>query len=167
MSRAATGDARDSESTRKSSLFTRPTCSVLCADTTPWLEVASGSRPSQPADAEDYQLAATATRQANNRAEEGLCEAADTSSNADVVRAPLPFCYLMYTSGSTGVPAGVCGTEEGAPCLQAALGYIPARQPCSGAVTRAMRQLYHWLCVPCEGLTPPATLKLCVFGSSS
>ena len=27
---------------------------------------------------------------------------------------PLPFCYVMYTSGSTGTPLGVCGTEEGA-----------------------------------------------------
>ena len=25
----------------------------------------------------------------------------------------LPFCYVMYTSGSTGSPAGVCGTETG------------------------------------------------------
>ena len=25
----------------------------------------------------------------------------------------LPFCYVMYTSGSTGAPVGVCGTETG------------------------------------------------------
>lgn len=25
----------------------------------------------------------------------------------------LPFCYVMHTSGSTGSPAGVCGTETG------------------------------------------------------
>ena len=28
-------------------------------------------------------------------------------------RPKLPFCYVMYTSGSTGSPAGVCGTETG------------------------------------------------------
>ena len=28
----------------------------------------------------------------------------------------LPFCYVMYTSGSTGTPAGVRGTEAGALC---------------------------------------------------
>lgn len=25
----------------------------------------------------------------------------------------LPFCYMMFTSGSTGQPCGVCGTEAG------------------------------------------------------
>ena len=28
-------------------------------------------------------------------------------------RPKLPFCYVMYTSGSTGSAAGVCGTETG------------------------------------------------------
>lgn len=28
-------------------------------------------------------------------------------------RPKLPFCYVMHTSGSTGTPAGVCGTETG------------------------------------------------------
>lgn len=31
----------------------------------------------------------------------------------DVPAAPLPYCYVLHTSGSTGVPLGVCGTEEG------------------------------------------------------
>ena len=29
----------------------------------------------------------------------------------------LPFCYVLYTSGSTGAPAGVCGTEAGPPYI--------------------------------------------------
>ncbi len=34
---------------------------------------------------------------------------------------PLPFCYVMCTSGSTGTPLGVCGTEQGADDTQAHL----------------------------------------------
>lgn len=26
---------------------------------------------------------------------------------------PMPYCYVMYTSGSTGTPVGMCGTEQG------------------------------------------------------
>ena len=32
-----------------------------------------------------------------------------------------PFCYVMYTSGSSGHPKAVCGTEEGT-CLDKLLG---------------------------------------------
>lgn len=28
-------------------------------------------------------------------------------------RPQLPYCYILFTSGSTGQPLGVCGTEEG------------------------------------------------------
>ena len=45
-------------------------------------------------------------------AEKPLAEARRAAAAAAHLPA-LPFCYVLYTSGSTGAPKDVCGTEAG------------------------------------------------------
>ncbi|GAB4818312.1 hypothetical protein N2152v2_005358 [Parachlorella kessleri] len=43
----------------------------------------------------------------------GGAEAAPKPAGESQSSQPLPYCYVLYTSGSTGAPLGVCGTEQG------------------------------------------------------
>lgn len=61
----------------------------------------------------------TALTAPNGAAPEAVSEAAavDEVGEGSAAAGParqLPYCYVLYTSGSTGTPLGVCGTEEGA-----------------------------------------------------
>jgi non-ribosomal peptide synthetase component F len=69
----------------------------------------------------------------------------------------LPYCYVLYTSGSTGAPLGVCGTERG---LLSRVAWMQGNYPL-GAVSAVMAWAHCcWLssarcllqlpsCLPC------------------
>ena len=57
--------------------------------------------------------AAAAETEEEEEEEEDEEEEAETEQVPPAPRHLLPFCCVLYTSGSTGAPLGVCGTEEG------------------------------------------------------
>ena len=73
---------------------------------------AQGAADAARATAQSSKMPGAEPAVAQNVHEQLVQEVADWQA-ITVDKPQLPFCYVMYTSGSTGSPAGVCGTEAG------------------------------------------------------